>query len=164
VARRSNPLLVDTNVILEAYRTRSWKALTSGYGVETVKACVVETQTGFQKRRSELQIDEAALRATLVIVHEVSNHERAEALVSGLGAGLDPGELDLWAHAITREDAWILCGPDVASLRFGVRAGYRDHLVSLESLLEGVGFQAKGKLRTNYTDKWHASTLNRLII
>jgi hypothetical protein len=85
-------------------------------------------------------------------------------LISGLGAGLDPGELDLWAHAITREDAWLLCGPDIASLRFGVRAGCRDHLVSLESLLEDVGFHAKGNLRANYTEKWHASTLSRLVI
>lgn len=162
--RRSNPLLVDTNVILEAFRTNSWKALTGAYGVETVEACVIETQTGFQRRRTELQIDEAALRARLVAVNKVTNTERAEVLISGLGVGLDRGELDLWAHAITRNDSWILCGPDIASLRFGVRAGCRDHLVSLESLLEEVGFHAKGGLGANYSERWHASTLSRLVI
>ena len=108
---RSNPLLVDTNVILEAFRTGSWKALTGGYGVETVEACVTETQTGYQRRRKELQIDEAELRARLVAVHQATDAQRAEALIRGSGISLDPGELELWAHAISRKDAWILCGP-----------------------------------------------------
>lgn len=153
MTRRTNPLLIDTNVILEAHRTSTWKALTGGYGVETVEACVMETQTGFQRRRAELQIEERELRAKLREVHEVSEIQRAKVLIEGQGIALDPGELDLWAHAIKREDAWILCGPDAASLRFGVRAGFRDRLVSLESLLQGVGMTAKG-IRANYTEEW----------
>ena len=47
---------------------------------------------------------------------------------------LDPGERALWAHALTRNDDWILCGPDKASLRFGVRLGFRERLVALEAL------------------------------
>ena len=42
---------VDTNVILEAHRTGSWRALTGGYAVETVEDCVTETQKGFQRRQ-----------------------------------------------------------------------------------------------------------------
>jgi len=164
VARRSNPLLVDTNVILEAFRTSSWKALTGGYSVETAEACVIETQTGYQRRRQEVQLEEAELRARLAAVHRVTDAQRAEALIRGLGISLDPGELELWAHAISRKDAWILCGPDKASLRFGVRMGFRDRLVSLERLLEDVGFPVKGKLRGNYTIQWHASALNELVL
>jgi hypothetical protein len=164
VARHSSPVLLDTNVILEAHRTGSWKALTGGYGVETVEACVIETQTGFQRRRKELQIDEAELRAKLVGVHKVTDVQRAALLVRGHGINLDPGELDLWAHAMTRKDTWILCGPDKASLRYGVRTGFRDRLVSLERLLEEVGFPVKGKLRGNYTAQWHASALNELVL
>ncbi len=164
MTRRSNPLLVDTNVILEAFRTGSWKALTGAYGVETVETCVIETQTGFQKRRRELQIDETELRAKLVGVHKVTDVQRAAVLVRGHGINLDPGELDLWAHAMTRMDAWILCGPDTASLRLGVRAGCRDRLVSLEGLLEDVGFHAKAGFHANYTEKWLALTLSRLVI
>jgi hypothetical protein len=164
VTQRSNPLLVDTNVILEAFRTSSWKALTGGYSVETVEACVIETQTGYQRRRQEVQIEEADLRAKLAAVHKVTDAQRAEALIRGLGISLDPGELDIWAHAITRKDAWILCGPDTASMRFGIRIGCRNRLVSLEGLLRGVGFLAKGSLRANYTEKWLVSTLNNLVI
>jgi len=164
VAQRSNPILVDTNVILEAYRTNSWKALTSGYGVETVEACVIETQTGFQRRRRELQIDETELRARLVAVHQVTDSERAEVFIRAPDIALDRGERDLWGHAMRSADAWILCGPDIASLRFGVRLGFRDRLVSLERLLQNVGYRVKGSLRLNYTEKWLAFTLSRLVI
>ena len=52
-------MLVDTNAIIEAHRTKSWRALTGGYAVETVEDCIMETQTGFRRRRPELRIDEA---------------------------------------------------------------------------------------------------------
>ena len=97
-------------------------------------------------------------------MHRVTNAQRAAALIRGLGISLDPGELELWAHAISRKDAWILCGPDKASLRFGVRMGFRDRLVSLERLLEDIGFPVKGKLRGNYTAQWHALALNELVL
>ncbi len=164
MSRRANPLLVDTNVILEAFRTGSWRALSSGYAVETVEACVMETQTGYQRRRAELQIEESELRAKLNQVRAVSDLQRANVLLRRWGANLDRGEQDLWAHAISRNDAWILCGPDIASLRFGVSAGCRGRLVSLERLLDGVGFPTKGRLHNNYTETWLASTLGKMVI
>ena len=39
----SGPVLVDTNVIFECHRTNSWRALTSGYRLETTEDCVAET-------------------------------------------------------------------------------------------------------------------------
>jgi hypothetical protein len=164
VVRHSSPVLLDTNVILEAHRTSSWKALSGGYGIETVETCVIETQTGFQRRRMELQIDETELRARVVAVHKVADIQRAEVLIRSPDIALDPGERDLWAHAMRRHDAWVLCGPDRASLRFGVRLGFRDRFVSLERLLEDAGFGARGRLRVNYTTRWLASTLNELAI
>ena len=55
----------------------SWRALSSGYNIETVEDCVTETQTGYQRRRAELQIDAAHLVATLKAVHLVTDAERA---------------------------------------------------------------------------------------
>ena len=34
--------VVDTNVVVECHRTRSWRALAGGYSVETVEDCVAE--------------------------------------------------------------------------------------------------------------------------
>lgn len=77
MARRRGAVPVDTNVIIAAHRTRSWRALTGGCRVKTVEDCVAETQTGFQRRRRELQIDAGELRDTLKAVHSVGNRERA---------------------------------------------------------------------------------------
>ncbi len=165
MARHNGPVLVDTNVILECWRADAWKALAGGYGVETVADCVIETQTGFQRRRAEQQIDNAKLRASLAAVQEVGNREHAAIAVRDpLFSSLDRGEQSLWAHTLTRNDAWVLCGPDKASLRLGVRLGFRERLVALETLLGDVGFKPRHPLRTNYTAKWLAQTLSEIVI
>lgn len=162
---RSSPVLVDTNVILECRRVSAWKALASAYGVETVEDCVIETQTGFQRRRAEQQIDHAQLLASLAAVHKVGDKEHAAATVRDpLFSFLDLGERSLWAHALTRSDAWVLCGPDKASLRLGIRLGFRDRLVALETLLNDAGFRGCETLRANYTAKWLAQALNEIVI
>jgi hypothetical protein len=164
MARHRGPVLVDTNVILECWRVGAWKALTGGYAVETVEECVIETQTGLQRRRSEQRIDQAMLVASLKEVRKVTDAERAAAVVrDNLYAFLDPGEASLWAHALTRTDAWVLCGPDTASMRFGVRQGLRERLVALETLLLDVGFRSATALRTNYTTAWLNKTLGELV-
>ena len=61
MARHRGTVLVDTNVILEAHRAGAWRALASGYPVETVEECVTETQTGYQRRSPERRIDEPAM-------------------------------------------------------------------------------------------------------
>jgi hypothetical protein len=164
MARHRGPVLVDTNVILECWRAGAWNALAGGYSVETVEDCVIETQTGYQRRRAEQQIDQAALHASLAAVHKVGDRERAAAIVRDSQVSfLDPGEQSLWAHALTRNDAWVLCGPDRASLRVGVRLGLRDRLVALEQLLRDAGHGAGG-LKPAYTSAWHAKTIGEIAI
>jgi hypothetical protein len=138
--RHTGPVLVDTNVILECWRVGAWRALAGGYAVETVEDCAIETQTGFQRRRPEQRIDEAELRRSVARVHPVSQAELAAAAVRDeMLSFLDPGERALWTHALTRTDPWLLCGPDKASLRLGIRLGFRDRLVALERLLDEWG-------------------------
>ena len=161
---RGTPVLVDTNVIIEAHRTRTWRALVGGYGVETVDDCVTETQTGFQRRRSEEAIDRDQLVESLANVHAVSDLDRANLAVRVDGIALDLGEWSLWAHARGREEPWVLCGPDKASLRCGVRLGFRDRLVSLQGLLHGVGHRPKVALKRQYTTKWLDRTLGQLVL
>jgi hypothetical protein len=76
---------------------------------------------------------------------------------------LDAGEQMLWAHALTRTDTWVLCGPDKASLRVGIRLGHRDRLVSLERLLKDAGFNLKN-LREAYTQRWLEQALSQLAL
>ena len=162
--RRESPVLVDTNAIIEAYRTRSWRALSGGWSVETVEACVAETQTGFQRRRQVEAIDASELRASLVAVHSVSVRQYAELALRKGDIALDEGEEALWAHALGRSDAWLLCGPDRASLRCGVRLGQRERLISLEELLGGIGHRPATRLRPAYTKKWHDQVIGEIQI
>jgi hypothetical protein len=163
MARHRGPVLVDTNVILECWRVGSWRALASGYRVETVEDCVTETQTGFQRRRREQQVDAGLLTKSLAAIHRPEARDFAELAVAAPDIVLDPGERALWAHALARKDDWILCGPDKASLRFGVRLGFRERLVALEALLDVVGYPPKA-LRSNYTTAWLAQALNEIVL
>lgn len=157
--------LVDTNVILECWRIGAWRALSSGCRLETVEDCVIETQTGFQHRRAEQWIDVGTLRQSFAAIHHPEIRQIATLAIQVRDIALDQGERALWAHAITRDDDWILCGPDRASLRFGVRLGFRDRLVALETLLDKVGYpNSKRKLRTNYTASWLSRVLNEMVI
>ena len=157
-------VLVDTNLILEAHWTGTWNPLTGGYRVETVEDCVIETQTGFQRRRQEQQIDESKLRKRLAAVHSISNFEITRLMLKIEGIELDIGEKALWAHALGRNDDWILCGPDKASYRCGVRLGMRERLVSLEELLHNVGYRPRTKLCNQYTKNWHDETLLQFVL
>jgi hypothetical protein len=163
MARHRGCVLVDTNVVLECWRVGAWRALASGYRVETVEDCVIETQTGFQRRRRQQQIDAGLLRQSLAAVHQPDAKAFAQLAVQAPDIVLDPGEGALWAHALTRNDDWILCGPDKASLRFGVRLGFRERLVALQALLDAVG-RPKEALRSNYTTAWLAQALNEIVL
>lgn len=161
MARWRGAVLVDTNAIIEAWRVNAWRALCGGYALETVEECVIETQTGFQNRRPEQQIDRTTLLAGLKALHKVSDAERAAALLRDCEiAMLDEGEKALWAHALARSDVWVLCGPDKASLRVGVRLNLRDRLVALERLLTEAGFHPNTPLKGAYRQDW----LNRTLV
>jgi hypothetical protein len=164
MARHRGPVLVDTNAILESFRVGSWRALSGGYAVETVEDCMTETQTGFQRRSPELQIDATELRATLQAIHPVIDAQRAVVAVRAPDIALDVGERSLWAHALTRSDAWVLCGPDKASMRFGVRLGLKDRLIALETLLSDAGHRPKEALKPAYTAKWLDKLLGELFM
>jgi hypothetical protein len=164
MARHRGPVLVDTNAILESFRVGSWRALSGGYAVETVEDCIIETQTGFQRRSPEMQIDEAELRASLKAIHPVIDAQRAVVAVRAPDIALDVGERSLWAHALTRSDAWVLCGPDKASMRFGVRLGLKDRLIALETLLLDAGHRPKDALKPAYTAKWLDKLLGELFM
>ena len=163
MARHHGPVLVDTNVILECYRIKSWRALCGGYHVVTVEDCVTETQTGFRSRVLENLIDPLELRNSLAEICQFEYKNLAKLKSLSPEIRLDKGEERLWAHAIGRDDDWVFCGPDSASLQFGVQNNYRDRLVSLEQLLVDAGYRFKMEVEEHFTEKWHADKMNELI-
>lgn len=162
--RHTGTVFVDTNVILECHRIGSWRALTGGYRLETVEQCVRETQSGAQRRRREQRIGKEKLTERFAAVHSVGDRKLAELAIRTLGIHLDEGERALWAHVIGRDDDWVFCGPDAASLRCGVRLGFRDRFRSLEGLLEDMGHRPRSPLRGHYTEGWQRQKLNEIVI
>lgn len=157
MARFTGPVLVDTNTIIEAHRVSGWKALASGYRLETVETVTMETHTGFQRRDPAQAIDQAALRASLKSIHPVSRAQEIalKLMLMELDIDLDAGEFALWAHLLERQGDWRLCGPDRASMKFGVKTGRRDRMVSLEALLADAGMgKTRPPLRDNHTKAW----------
>jgi len=75
--RRGDIVLVDTNVIIEAVRVGSWRALRSTFRVETVEKCREEARSGNQRRAGYVTVDDAALREDLA-VHAVTGMELAK--------------------------------------------------------------------------------------
>ena len=76
---------------------------------------MTERQTGFHLRQPEPRINRDELRERLAAVHAVEDMQRAELAIRVGDIALDRGESSLWTHALSRTDAWILCGPDRAS-------------------------------------------------
>jgi len=156
-------VLVDTTALIEAHNTGCLAVLAAAFRMETVEACVIETQNGHLSRAPAQRIDEAVLRALLHAVHSVTDAERAFVAAQG-GPALDDGERDLWAHALGRGGPWVLCGPDKASMKFGFKAGHAARLVTLETLLVVTGQPLPAALRAHYRDAWLAGVINRLVV
>ena len=160
--QKSQIVLVDTNVIIEAHRTHCWAAIANYFALETVEKCVEETQTGAQNRSPEQNIDHAKLKVSLSAVHVVTDVQQAGFLLNHK-IQLDPGERDLLCHAETRKDAWILASPDKAAMRFMFLQGWIERLVSLEKLVMHLKARTTKPLGRNYTEAWSSSERTAMV-
>jgi hypothetical protein len=164
--QRGQVVLVDTNIIIEAVRTGCWNALTVHFDVHTVEKCCEEARTGEAHRPGYVQVDEKALRTRLT-VHPVSASEMAALRVRDAEAfRLDPGERDLWAHALGRNDAWVASCCDLAAVGAAVRLGWADRLRSLEEIVQAAGARAalknlKGQFASARLTQWRTAALLR---
>lgn len=149
MARFAGSVLIDCNAIGDAVDLGVWNGLLGAYRLETVSEVEGEAGSYFRRKPDATELMASMAR---VVVHMVSDAERA-ALGTRSEIELDAGERDLWAHLIQREDVWLLCGPDQASVRAAVQLGLKDRIVSLEQLLEDAGLSTK-RLPFNQTRKW----------
>ena len=151
--KRGDPVLLDTNVVIEAVRTNRWNAISGGLTLETVKECESEIYSG---KRWQIEVPiPPDLSDGFAAIHDVSESERAALYAAAPRAmSIDAGERDLLAHALARRDPgmWVLASPDKAAIATAVQAGIQDQLVSLEQILNAVGVGAD--LRFHFTTSW----------
>jgi len=158
-------LLFDTNAIIEAVRTGCWAAVTGQYSVETVEAVVSESKAGDPGAPGYVPVGEADL-LRLGAVYSVSETQRG-ALADSYGDadGLDRGERDLFAHGLThKEEVWLVCSPDKASVRAAMKLGWRERLCSLENLAQTVGIKPNPPLGRQFCEPWLSSFCTQILL
>lgn len=150
---RGQIVLVDTNVIIEAFRTNCWRAISTYFSIETVAKCEEEACTGDPLRPGYITIDNAMLRSGLRRVHVVSTRERAAlALALPNSYALDDGERDLLAHALPRQGAWLIVSADKAAVFATLKLGFRERIISLERAALANG--ARPQLKGHFAERW----------
>jgi len=151
--QRGQVVLVDTNIIIEAFRAHCWNAVTTHFTVETVETCYEEALTGDPLRPDYIAVDAAQLRNGLRKRHAIGREQCAQLVVRlAYKEGLDAGEIDLFAHALGRSDAWIASCADRAAVYAALELGWQERFVSLEAMAHAAG--ARPALRHHFTDRW----------
>lgn len=147
--------LFDANAIIEAVRIGVWNALTGALALHTVETCAAECRQGDRFSSGYVVVSEADL-GRIAAIHAVSDTELASVLLMAKAEALDPGELELFAHAMALADAelCLICSPDLASVKFAVTAGIGDRLISLEDAVAATGVKPKTPMRTHFTSAW----------
>ncbi len=154
-------VFVDTNIILEAFRTGCWSVICHQYAIETVEKCVEEALTGDPADQKRIPVDHDVLVAGLAGRHAVGRKERVKlALDYSHCQALDDGELHLLAWLYAKgllPDALILLSiADKAAIVAIGQLGWIDSLSSLETLAKtsGAGHGQIGELARHYRSDW----------
>lgn len=155
-------VLLDSCVIIEAFRTSTWNALSKHFSVETVDCCLTECSTGDPLQPGRVPIPLDSLRAGLTAVHQVD-----EAMLASLALdfpnlpALDLGEQHLlaWLHANPGDAILtVLSTADRAAVRGSYVLNILDRVSSLEDLARqaGVGSRQLRSLHGHFHEDWLA--------
>lgn len=148
-------VFIDTNAIGAAHRHRCWNALKQRYRLVTVGICLEEATRPNAKGATLTGKTLAALSAEVSCL-PVSPAQELELMRTLRGKpALDPGEKALLAaaFALGKTAAWLLCGPDKATLLALHGLGLPDRMVALEELGRAAGHKFAG-LEEQYTERW----------
>ena len=154
-------VFVDTNVILESFRTGCWTAICQSHSIETVEKCIEEALTGDPTEPGRIVVPPDQLIQGLSGRHLVSKLELAKfALQHPECPALDDGELHLlaWlnAHHLLPHVTVLVSTADKAAIVATGRLGGLDSLASLEHLAQNSGVTRiqLNELKDHYRNDW----------
>lgn len=154
-------VFADTNVILEAFRTGCWRAISHHFAVETVEKCVEETLTGNPADPRHIAVTSADLNTGLAGQHPVTRKEIATLVLSQPSCStLDDGEQHLFAwlfaNKLLPSQVILVTTADKAALVAAHELGWLDSMTSLEDLARkaGVGRVHLATLALQYREDW----------
>jgi hypothetical protein len=153
-------LLVDTMIVIEAVRTGCWNAITGQRQVVTVEECAEELRRGDPGTREYVRVTNQDI-ARITIAPLAAEDAPALRLAYPAADGLDAGERDLLAHAMTRTDEFQVCSCDKAALVAAHALAWLDRVVSLEAVATSVGARPNPRLKVQFTEarmvQWRTS-------
>ena len=164
-------VFADTNVILEAFRSQCWTAITTYFAIETVEKCVEETLTGDPTDPRHVAVAPADLQVGLAARDPVTSRELAALVTSHPGCmTLDDGEKHLfaWLHAskLLPSKVIVVTTADKAALVASHGLGWLDSTTSLEALARkaGVGRANLDTLALQYREDWLSSIKTKIML
>lgn len=162
-------VFADTNVILEAFRTDCWSAISSHFTIETVEKCVEEALTGNPADSRHITVAPAKLKAGLASQHAVTRKDIVSLVLTHPACNtLDDGEKHLFAWLFANEllpsQAIVVTTSDKAALVAAHGLGWLDCTTSLEDLARkaGVGRANLDALTLQYREDWLASIKTKI--
>jgi hypothetical protein len=158
-------VFVDTNVILEAFRTGCWATICEHFAIETVEKCIEEALTGDPTEPGRIVVPPEELISGLTARHAVSKKELATfALQHPECQALDDGELHLLAWldvcGLLSKVMVLMSTADKAAIVATGRLNGLDALISLEHLAQNSG-ATRGQL-ANLKDHYRAEWLDAI--
>jgi len=154
-------VFIDTNIIIEAFRTGCWTAICNKFDIETVDRCIEEALAGDLDEPGRIHVDEEVLDNGLAARHQVSDHQIASLVLSSPSChGLDDGELHLiaWLHAqgLIPNAMVLVSTADKAAIVATGDLGWLDSLTSLEALAQESGVLPRqvNDLARHYSTTW----------
>jgi len=158
-------VLVDTNVIIEAFRLGFWKTVCGRFSVETVEAILAEALAGDPTDPNYIVVDEGQLRAGLARIHPVTDLMRADFVLKNRKAeSLDLGERDLlawiFAQGQSLDALGLLSTADKAAIVVAHTIQCLDRLESLQALAlsSGITPHQAGRLKRQFSSSWLNTT------
>ena len=162
-------VFADTNVILEAFRTRCWTAISTHFSVETVEKCVEETLTGDPSDPRHIAVPPTDLQTGLAAQHPGTRKELAALVATQPGCmTLDDGEKHLfaWLHAskLLPSNVIVVTTADKAALVASHGLGWLNYMTSLEDLARkaGVGRGNLDALALQHREDWLSSIKTKI--
>lgn len=146
-------LFLDSCAIIEAHRTKCWKALLGRFDLHTVHECWDELRRGDKRDSEYIAVDQEAIKNEIV-VHKVDAAQVTAARMKCAKLGeIDAGERELlaWCHH-QEPGSLLLTTGDRAAIIAACHLRLDRALISLEEVTGQVG--QKPKLQGHFSKVW----------
>ena len=158
----SGVVFVDTDIVIEAVRTRCWNAISGQRQVVTVEKCAEELQRGDPSQSGYVPVTQEDIDRMTVEALSPSDAVGFR-LEYAYADGMDDGERDLLAFAYGWNCDFVLCCCDKAAVRAAYTLGWIDCVTSLEALSQTVGVRPNPPFKPQFTEtrmgQWRTSLL-----